>query len=154
MMASMRQFIRLVVILLTISVSLPAVAAPSQRQFLGRWLIAGAHPAPWSVPGDAPSSPFDARIVGKAIVYERTRITGPRLLACRHPDYQLQQVPPEGLFQGGLTAPAAQAAALGFRGDTILTLQTGCAGGIDFHFVNQSTALFALDNMVYTIRKQ
>ena len=60
----------------------------------------------------------------------------------------------EYLFQGGLTAPAAQAAALGFRGPRIATLETGCAGAIDFHFVNAKTALFALDNMVYTLRKQ
>lgn len=149
--------IRLLCFLLGAAVCLmahPAASAAAQRPFLGRWLIAEAHPAPWSVPGDPSTAPFDAHIVGKAIVYSSTRILGPRPLACRRPHYQMHQVPPEGLFQGGLTAPAAQAAALGFRGNQILTLETGCEGAIDFHFIDPSTALFALDNMVYTIRKQ
>ncbi len=131
-----------------------AAAATPPVAFLGNWLIAEAQPAPWSVAGDAATAPFNAGIVGKTIAYQRTRIAGPRPLACRRPNYQLRQVPPEGLFQGGLTAPAAQATALGFRGAAIQTLKTGCAGSIDFHFVNQTTARFALDNMVYTIRKQ
>jgi len=132
----------------------PTPAAETKSEFLGRWLIAEAHPAPWSVPGDPATAPFDAHLVGKAIIYDRRRIRGPRLLACHGPHYRTVAVPPEGLFQGGLTAPAAQAAALGFRGAQIATLQTGCPGSIDFHFIDRATALFALDNMVYTIRRQ
>lgn len=131
----------------------PAGAGTSQP-FLGRWLIAGARPAPWVVAGDAASAPADAGLVGLALVYERTRIRGPRLLACARPHYRMVAVEPEGLFQGNLTAPAAQANALGYSGRAIQTLQTGCAGAIDFHFVNARTALFALDNMIYTLRKR
>ena len=141
-------------IVLCAVIPISSAGAAPHSPYLGRWFIAGASPAPWSVAGDPATAPVPAPIVGKAIVYERSRIAGPRLLACRRPNYQLRQVPPEGLFQGGLTAPAAQAAALGFRGTSIPTLQTGCAGSIDFHFVDQSTALFALDNMVYTMRKR
>lgn len=122
--------------------------------FLGRWLIAEAHPAPWVMAGDAASASPDARLVGMTLVYERARIRGPRLLACRRPNYQVLSVEPEGLFQGNLTAPAAQAGALGYSGSAIQTLQTGCAGAIDFHFLDSRTAIFALDNVLYTIRKQ
>jgi hypothetical protein len=138
--------------LLTVTEALAAGTA-QPWPILGRWLIASAQPAPWSVPGDPATAPFDAHLVGKSIVYARTRITGPRLLACSRANYEWQQVPPEGLFQGGLTAPSPQAQALGFGTATIATLQTGCAGAIDFHFVNRSTALFALDNMIYTLRR-
>ena len=133
--------------------ALPA-SAKAQRPFYGSWLIAAAHPAPWHNPADASTAPFDDHIVGKTIVYTPTRILGPRVLACRGPHYRMHEVPPDYLFQGGLTAPAAQAPALGFRGNRIATLETGCAGAIDFHFTDGSTALFALDNMIYTLRKQ
>jgi hypothetical protein len=134
--------------------ALPATAAAPQRPFYGRWLIAEAHSAPWYNPSDSGTRPFDDHLVGKSIVYMPSRIVGPRLLACKGPRYRMLETTPDYLFQGGLTAPAAQAAALGFRGSRIATLETGCAGAIDFHFINDSTALFALDNMVYTLRKQ
>ena len=132
----------------------PATAAGPQRPFYGRWLIAEAHPAPWYNPADASTAPFDDHLVGKSIVYMPTRITGPRPLACRGPHYRMLQAPPDYLFQGGLTSPVTQASALGFRGSRIATLETGCAADIGFHFIDGSTALFALDNMVYTLRKQ
>ena len=134
--------------------AVPATASAPQRPFYGRWLIAEAHPAPWYNPSDPGTAPFDDHLVGKSIVYMTAHIVGPRLLACRGPHYRMLEATPDYLFQGGLTAPAAQAAALGFRGNRIATLETGCAGAIDFHFVNETTALFALDNMVYTLRKQ
>ena len=132
----------------------PATAAAPQRPFYGHWLIAEAHPAPWHNPADPGTAPFDDHILGKLIVYMPARIVGPRVLACKGPHYRMLEVGPDYLFQGGLTAPALQAAALGFRGSRIATLETGCAGAIDFHFINATTALFALDNMVYTLRKQ
>ena len=132
----------------------PATAAGPQRPFYGRWLIAEAHPAPWYNPSDPGTAPFDDHILGKSIIYMSARIVGPRVLACAGPHYRMLEVGPDYLFQGGLTAPAVQAAALGFRASRIATLETGCAGAIDFHFINATTALFALDNMVYTLRKQ
>ena len=134
--------------------ALPAAAAAPQRPFYGRWLIAEAHPAPWYNPSDPGTAPFDEHLVGKSIVYMPARILGPRVLACKGPHYRMLEVGPDYLFQGGLTAPTTQASALGFRGNRIASLETGCAGGIDFHFINGTTALFALDNMVYMLRKQ
>lgn len=134
--------------------AIPAAATSPQRPFLGRWLIAEAHPAPWVNPADASSASFENDLVGKTIIYMQARIPGPRVLACRGPHYRLLQVGADYLFQGGLTAPSAQASALGFRGQRIATLETGCAGAINFHFINGSTALFALENMIYTLRKQ
>lgn len=128
--------------------ALPGAASASQRPFYGRWLIAEARPALWYNPSDPGTVPFDDHLVGKSIVYSPSRIVGPRVLACRVPQYRMLEVGADYLFQGGLTAPAAQATALGFRGNRIATLATGCAGAIDFHFINGATALFALDNMV------
>lgn len=67
------------------------------------------------------------------------------------------------LFQGAFdemrrkdasAEPAKIAARLGFRGSSWKTLETGCANELDFHFLDPSTADFALNNYVYTMKKQ
>ena len=60
----------------------PAAAASRQPSYFGTWLIAEAHPAPWVVPGDPSTEPYDAQLVGKTIVYEKRRIVAPSPLAC------------------------------------------------------------------------
>ena len=47
-----------------------------------------------------------------------------------------------------------QAKALGFAATPIRTLETGCESWFDYHFIDDRTAMFALDNMIYTIRRQ
>lgn len=131
----------------------PVRAAPNPT-YLGRWLIAEVHPAPWFDAKNPATAPFDDHLIGKTVTYTPTRIAAPRPLACSGPRYRSVAYPPENLFQGGLTAPAAQAAALGFRAAAIPTLETGCEGLIDFHFTEDGTALFALNNNIYTLRRQ
>ncbi|MGE5723286.1 MAG: hypothetical protein ACM3YM_12585, partial [Sphingomonadales bacterium] len=61
---------------------------------------------------------------------------------------------PDMLFQGTLTDPERQARALGYAsGRTIRTLETGCEGAIDFHFIDARTALFALNNRIYRLER-
>lgn len=119
--------------------------------YFGAWIIASADPAPWLAPGSP--LPAEHGLVGKTVIYTPDRISGPKPLRCRRPDYRLVDIPPEGLFQGNLVRPAAQAHALGLIGAKVRTLQTGCAGLIDFHFTETGDALFALDNRIYTLRK-
>lgn len=130
----------------------PALAA--EPAYLGAWHIAEARPAPWVKSAAETFPEEERRLVGQTVTYGPARIEGPSPLACDGPRYELLDVPPEGLFQGGLTAPAEQATALGFRSRTIETLQTGCEGWIDFHFVDATTALFALNNAIYTLRRR
>lgn len=148
-----RAFSSLAVVAALLSASTVA-AAPSRRPFYGTWLIAEAHPAPWHDARDPSTAPFDDHLVGKSIVFTAGGISGPRPLACRGGRYQMLQVQPDTLFQGALTDPTRQAAALGFRGSAITTLETGCAADIAFHFLGARTALFALNNLIYTLRKQ
>lgn len=141
-------------ILMLAAASLPASARTAHQDHLGAWDITETRPAPWVVPGDPSTAPHDAGLVGKTIVYRVKAIAGPPLLACEGPKYAIKTVPPEGLFQGGLTAPAQQAAELGFRGAAIRTLETGCGNWFEYHFIDARTATFALDNMIYTIRRR
>jgi hypothetical protein len=130
----------------------PAQAA--EPDFYGPWLITEARTAPWAKSDSGFSAEEQHRLIGSKVVYGKTRITGPSPLGCDKPHYRFLEATPDYLFQGGLTEPAAQAVALGFRLQTITTLETGCEGWIDFHFVDARTALFGLNNMIYTLRKQ
>lgn len=148
-----RHLFSLIAGLLAAVLAAPAMATAALPTYLGVWLIAEAHPAPWRptpYPGDLLES---RKLVGRKIVYTPRGITAPAPLACRDPQYRLREVGPDYLFQGGLTSPQAQATALGF-GPRITTLETGCEGWFEFHFVNDRTAMFALDNMIYTLRKR
>jgi hypothetical protein len=48
--------------------------------------------------------------------------------------------------------PERTAAALGFVGPSIKTLETGC--DVDLYFVDASTAQIALNDTIYTLKKQ
>lgn len=131
-----------------------APARAGDQPWLGTWRITGAQPAPWVGKGDHVRHASDIwHLVGRTVVYRKARIDGPAPLACRGPKYERRVVGPDYLFQGGLTAPAEQARALGFSA-SIVTLETGCEGAIDFHFTDPATALFALDNMIYMLRRR
>lgn len=102
-------------------------------------------------------------LVGKIIVIQPSRITGPHALACQGPKYKVVDSPVEGLFQGELDEmrrrdkavdPEKLAAKLGFRGRKWKTLETGCGNELDFHFVDPGTAEFGLNDYVYILKKQ
>jgi hypothetical protein len=134
---------------------LSAPAPAAGPTFYGAWLITEAHVAPWAKAGESAFSEEEQhRLVGSKVIYRRTRIEGPSPLGCAKPRDRMLEYPPDFLFQGTLTDPDAQAQALGFHQHMTPTLETGCEGWIDFHFVDPATALFGLNNMIYTLRKQ
>ena len=132
--------------------SVPAHA--DDPDFLGTWTIVQARVAPWAKTGQSAFSPEEQRrLVGAKITYRDHRIAAPAPLGCADPQYRIGQVPPDYLFQGTLTDPIAQARALGFPSPRSYVLETGCEGLIEFHFINPKTAMFALNNMLYTLKK-
>ncbi|HKX78950.1 MAG TPA: hypothetical protein VJM34_10570 [Novosphingobium sp.] len=139
---------------LLVSCTSEAQADFARPDYLGTWQITSTQPAPWINPADTSTSPHDAQLLGKTITYERTRIIAPPLLACDKPAYAIKRARPEGLFQGGLTDPKRQALELGFQRGKVRTLETGCEGWFEYHFLDAQTAMFALDNMIYTIRRR
>ena len=78
----------------------------------------------------------------------------PKPLLCRKLKYKVTSYTPDMLFQGSLTAPDKQAAALGFKDSAIKTLETGCEAEIDFHMVDAMTVLFGLNDRVYTMTRR
>lgn len=117
--------------------------------------------APWADPQRKPDDAERARLLGKTVVFKTREISGPRPLACVRPQYKMTDYGPDMIFQGAFdemqrtskkAEPKALAASLGFAGDKIKTLETGCE--VDFHFVDDTTAEVGLDNVVYTLKKQ
>jgi len=100
-------------------------------------------------------------LTGKTVTLAAKAITGPKVFACKGPNYKVSDFSADMLFQGELGEmhdanpakdPLALAHALGFQGESFQTLETGCE--IDWHFVNRTNAKIGLDNYVYTLRKQ
>jgi hypothetical protein len=131
----------------------PALAVDEPRSY-GTWAITEAKVAPWADPKeDAFSAAEQHRLIGTRVIFGPTRIVGPSPLRCDDPHYTILEYPADELFQGGLTDAAAQAQALGFHEKMTPTLDTGCAE-IEFHLADPTTAMFALNNMIYVMRKR
>jgi hypothetical protein len=143
-----------------LAASLPA-AARAEAFYLGTWHVASAVVAPWS--DSAASDPAEMHaLVGKTVTFRPGAIDGPKPLACKNLKYKVSEGGPGMLFQGELAEQregkpppdaAAAAAALGFKGASWKTLETGCANELDFHFLDGGTAEFGLNNYVYRIEK-
>jgi hypothetical protein len=148
--------------LATISISLTTTAALAGNDMLGKWTIERADPAPWS--NDTNYVPYRKVVpdyVGKHVTFEAKRIDGPALLACANPNYQMKDYPADMLFQGGLGEYEQKggkkaedvATAMGFKARPIRTLETGCEHSFDFHMSDAGHAAFALDNMIYWLKR-
>jgi len=136
----------------------PAEAADSF--FMGSWKLSGAVLAPWADPRQKPDGAEPSRLLGQTIVFEAKEIAGPPPFACKAPHYKESDFTADMIFQGALEEmqsknksvdPNRMAASLGFMGNSIRTLETGCE--IDFHFVDATTAEIGLNDYVYTLKK-
>lgn len=139
-------------------VALLATTAAAQDRYAGSWTIARGDPAPW-VGVDGTVDPAEVkRLVGRHVAFEAKRIRGPAPLGCKAPHYAIEDVPAEGLFQGGLTEYGDHkvdadtlAARIGFAKRPVATLETGCE--IDFHATGDDELLFALNNVIYRLHR-
>jgi hypothetical protein len=133
--------------------------------YVGTWKIVSAAPAPWVDSSERkPDLEESKTLTGAIVKIEAKRIVGPRQVACADPKYKLKTYPVDMLFQGSFgemkqrdrsVDMAKAAASAGFRsGTTWKTLETGCETEVDFHFIDQTTAAFGLNNVVYTLKKQ
>ena len=148
------------------ALTIAAVFLPAARAadpfYLGTWKISSAVVAPWADPARPDPSEMKS-LVGKIITIKPGEIAGQRTLACKGPKYRVKDYPADWLFQGAFGAmhdrdksadPAKIAASLGFKGSSWKTLITGCANELEYHFVDETTAEFGLNDYVYTMKKQ
>uniref|UniRef100_Q023U3 Lipocalin-like domain-containing protein n=1 Tax=Solibacter usitatus (strain Ellin6076) TaxID=234267 RepID=Q023U3_SOLUE len=151
---------RLATILIAAALAGPVTAADAF--YLGNWKITSALAAPWADSERKPDETERNSLVGKLVTIQPAGITGPRALTCKGPRYHLRDYGADMIFQGMLDEvrrrdpakdPVKLAAALGFKGMSWKTLETGCANELELHFVDASTAEFGLNNYVYVMKK-
>lgn len=141
------------------------VVGPSVRaadsSYLGAWKFVSAVLAPWADPHEKPNVAEKDALIGKTVMLTPAAINGPKVFACKGPHYKVSNFTADLLFQGGFEEmrdndksvdPLKLAASLGFTGTSFKTLETGCE--IDWHFVDSSTAEVALNDYIYTLKKQ
>jgi hypothetical protein len=132
--------------------------------YFGTWKITSATVAPWWNDPTQQPDPSEARqLTGKTIVIGAKGIAGPPQAACARPKYVVKNSPAEGLFQGMFEEmrdrdksvdPRKVAASVGFHGSRWKTLETGCGNELDYHFLDENTADFGLNNYIYQLKKQ
>jgi len=148
-----------------VAAALGAAAFESARAeepfYLGTWKFDSAVVAPWADPHAKPNPTEKNALMGKTVIFGGKEISGPKVFACKGPHYKLSDFTADMLFQGAFDEmrdndksvdPAKLAASLGFTGTSFKTLETGCE--IDWHFVNNNTVEVALNDYVYTLKRQ
>ena len=137
---------------------LKAGPASAQEAFAGSWDVFNVHAAPW-VDANVDTKPYlNEEIARGRITFMADSVQGPGFLNCDKAHFEIMKVPPEYLFQGGLTDAPRQAKELGFTNGEILQLSMSCISddadiSMDFDLIDQDTAVFALDNMIYRMKR-
>lgn len=129
---------------------LAATTDAESHWLLGDWRIVHGRAAPWvAVDGPRP----DTRAwIGSRVSYHADRVEGPAAFACNDARYEFDARRIEGLFQGNLRDPRADAAQLGVTVDTVPSISLSCDRGLfDLHRAAPDTVLVALDNVIWTL---
>lgn len=115
------------------------------------WRITHSHAAPWCASDDACRA--TAPGAGAKITLSRDGLSGPDPLVCPAATLATLHAPAEGLFEGGLPAPAAAAAqVVGLSTLPAEVLRVSCANAsFDFVVADGQTLLLALDNRIWTL---
>lgn len=146
----------LAVLGLAASLMLRPGLADAAAPFAGSWDVIDVQPAPW-VEADY-KGPVNEEIAKGRITFMGNSVQAPGFLNCDKAKFELSTVPPEYLFQGGLSDPQKQAAALGHKGGEIQNLAMSCDRSdadvyMDFSLIDADLMVFALDNMIYRLTR-
>ena len=139
-------------------------ASAEDAFYLGRYKITQVVKAPWGK-SDAELDPAEMKaLVGQTITLKSDSVEGPGSFPCKGPKYEVLEGGPDMLFQGmfgqmhdenASNDPQKLAEQIGFAGTQYRTVITGCEYEVDFSFgTDNDTARFALNNAVYTLKRQ
>jgi hypothetical protein len=141
-------------------VALLPSAAPAANSILGKWEIVEAAPAPWSNPDDRAALVAEGKgLLHLVITFAPGAVTSKfKLFNCkRRVAYEEVELPVDTLFQGNLPEPnpGAVAARMGFPKGDIPSVDVFCINAkFTFHFRDPDTALFNLNRVIYTLKRQ
>jgi hypothetical protein len=132
--------------------------------YLGAWKITAAQVAPWVKPGESVDDAESKMLVGKTITLSKDAVAGPGDFPCAKPKYEVIEGGPDMLFQGTFgqmhddnpaVDPQKLADDAGFKGKAFKTVITGCEYEVDFSWgADPDTAMFGLNNYLYTLKRQ
>jgi hypothetical protein len=139
-------------------------ASAADAFYAGSWKITEVVKAPWAK-SDAELDQDEMKmLVGKTITLKADAVDGPGSFPCKGPQYEVLEGGPDMLFQGmfgqmhdenAANDPQKLAEQVGFTGTKYRTVVTGCEYEVDFSFgAADDTAKFALNNAVYTLKRQ
>lgn len=116
----------------------------------GKWRVTRVVVAPWA--GEA-GALGDISYLGKTVTFHEKRVKGPGPIGCAKAVYETTDNPPDGLFQGSLPEPAAEAMkSLGLSGSAVAGISLSCDSGVfEYHYADSDTLLLGLDNRILTL---
>jgi hypothetical protein len=137
----------------------PSGATAQDNPLLGTWEIVEAQPAPWSETSQRASLVAGGKRLIKQVVTFAPRevVSRHKALACKRAEYEPTDYEADAIFQGNLPEPNPTAAALrlGFKKGEIPGVDLKCSTGVySYHFRDRNTALTALSNVIYTLKRQ
>jgi hypothetical protein len=150
-------------VLAAAALAVGALAAQAAEPWLGTWKVAEAKVAPWAGKSRGRSEVDLKELMNKTVTFRPREIAGPPMLACKGPQYKLSDFSADMLFQGAFGEmrekderinPGTVAASLGFEGETWQVVETGCANGVDWHFIDATTLAIGINDYVYVLKKQ
>jgi hypothetical protein len=141
------------------SIASTSAYAQQQHSLIGTWEIVEAQPAPWT-PESQHSSLIAAgkRLLNQVITFGPKEVTSRhKALACKRAEYEPTDYEADAMFQGNLPEPNPTAAAirLGFKKGEVPGVDLKCtSGAYSYHFRDRNTAMTALSNVIYTLKRQ
>lgn len=137
----------------------PSAAARAEPDLIGKWRVVAAMAAPWVAEEQRKAAEGAAKRMLKLEIEFKAREVASRnrTLACKRATYEPTHYPVDAIFQGMLPEPNQVAVArnMGFTRSEVEGVDLRCTSGLfSYHFRDSRTALFAFDNVIYTIERQ
>ena len=129
----------------------PAHSLRAQGPFIGNWSIAEWKVAPWVTKADRANIKPNTAVLNRTVTISTKGVAGPKVLACANAKYEIVTSRFNELFEGALRQPGTDGAALGFKAP-VQTLRPNC--DFDFHMRDNNAVMFALDNVLYTMKRK
>jgi hypothetical protein len=134
-------------------------AAAADNSLFGTWQITDAVAAPWvHDPKPKVQSAETRKLLNMQITFAAKAMKSKYpTLNCSDASFEVSDDPPDVLFQGSLLEPNQDSVArsLGFPRGDVPSVNVSCSSGdFPFHFRDKDTVLFALNNMIYTLKRR
>jgi len=137
-------------------------AAPcgaQQQSLIGTWEVVDAQAAPWTEESQrAALTAAGKRLIKQTVTFSAKEAKSKhKPLSCRRPLYEPTDYEADAMFQGNLPEPNPTAAAvrLGFKKGQVPGVDVKCVNGsFSYHFRERDIVLTALNNVIYTLKRQ